>query len=48
MGGLASVLYGGVAYTLFLGTILAAIAFVGNLPVPGPSTAGRPARCRWR
>jgi protein-S-isoprenylcysteine O-methyltransferase Ste14 len=33
MGGMASVLYGAVAYLLFLGTILYAIAFVGNLPV---------------
>jgi len=40
MGGLASVLYGGVAYTLFLGTILYAIAFVGNLPVPKTIDSG--------
>jgi protein-S-isoprenylcysteine O-methyltransferase Ste14 len=40
MGGLASVLYGGVAYTLFLGTILYSIAFVGNLPVPKTIDSG--------
>ena len=33
MGGIASVLYGVLAYLLFLGTFLYAIAFVGNLPV---------------
>ena len=45
MGGFASVLYGSVAYTLFLGTILYAIAFVGNLPVPKTIDSGdaRPA-----
>ena len=42
MGGFASVLYGGVAYTLFLGTILYAIAFVGNLPVPKVIDSGIP------
>lgn len=34
MGGIASVLYGGLVYLLFFGTFLYAIAFVGNLPVP--------------
>ena len=34
MAGIASVFYGAVVYLLFLGTILYAIAFVGNLPVP--------------
>jgi protein-S-isoprenylcysteine O-methyltransferase Ste14 len=34
MAGIASVLYGAVVYLLFFGTILYAIAFVGNLPVP--------------
>ena len=34
MGGIASVLYGGAVYLLFFGTILYAIAFTGNLPVP--------------
>ena len=42
MGGLASVLYGGVAYTLFLGTILYSIAFIGNLPVPKTIDSGVP------
>ena len=42
MGGLISVLYGGVAYTLFLGTILYAIAFVGGLPVPKTIDSGAP------
>ena len=32
VGGLAAMLYGIVAYLLFLATILYAIAFVGNLP----------------
>jgi protein-S-isoprenylcysteine O-methyltransferase Ste14 len=34
MGGIASVLYGIFSYLVFLGAILYAIAFVGNLPVP--------------
>ena len=42
MGGLVSVLYGSVAYTLFLGTILYAIAFVGGLPVPKTIDSGAP------
>lgn len=42
MGGLVSVLYGGVAYTLFLGTILYAIAFVGGLPIPKTIDSGAP------
>src|SRR5262249_13914564 len=33
MGGIVAVLYGGLAYLVFLATILYAIAFVGNLPV---------------
>ena len=40
MGGIASVLYGALAYMLFLGTILYAIAFVGNLPVPKTIDSG--------
>src|SRR6266496_2530679 len=35
MGGIASVLYGVLSYLLFFGTFLYAVAFVGNLPVPG-------------
>jgi len=42
MGGLVSVLYGSVAYTLFLGTILYAIAFVGGLPLPKTIDSGAP------
>jgi protein-S-isoprenylcysteine O-methyltransferase Ste14 len=36
------VLYGSVAYTLFLGTILYAIAFVGGLPAPKTIDSGAP------
>jgi protein-S-isoprenylcysteine O-methyltransferase Ste14 len=42
MGGLVSVVYGGAAYTLFLGTILYAIAFIGNLPAPKTIDSGTP------
>ena len=40
MGGIASVLYGVLAYLMFLGTILYAIAFVGDLPVPKTIDSG--------
>jgi protein-S-isoprenylcysteine O-methyltransferase Ste14 len=42
MGGIASVLYGALAYVLFLGTFLYAIAFVGNLPAPKTIDSGEP------
>src|SRR4029077_12897417 len=42
MGGIASVLYGGVVYLVFLPTFLYAIAFVGNLPVPKTIDSGEP------
>ena len=42
VGGLVAMLYGIVAYLLFLATILYAIAFVGNLPVPKTIDSGLP------
>jgi protein-S-isoprenylcysteine O-methyltransferase Ste14 len=40
MGGIASVLYGVFSYLVFLGAILYAIAFVGELPVPKTIDSG--------
>jgi protein-S-isoprenylcysteine O-methyltransferase Ste14 len=42
MGGIAAVLYGGLAYIVFLASFLYAIAFVGNLPVPKTIDSGEP------
>lgn len=42
MGSVASALYGGLAYLVFLTAFLYAIAFVGNLPVPKTIDSGEP------
>jgi protein-S-isoprenylcysteine O-methyltransferase Ste14 len=42
MAGIASVLYGGLVYLVFLPTFLYAIAFVGNLPVPKTIDSSEP------
>jgi protein-S-isoprenylcysteine O-methyltransferase Ste14 len=42
MGGIASVLYGGVVYLVFVATFLYAVAFIGNLPVPKTIDSGEP------
>src|SRR6266550_1133464 len=42
VGGLVAMLYGIVAYLLFLVTILYAIAFVANLPVPKTIDSDQP------
>ena len=42
MRGIASVLYGCLAYLVFLAAFLYAIAFVGNLPVPKTIDSGAP------
>ena len=41
--GLLFAAYGVASYLLFLGAFLYAIVFTGDLPVPRPSTVGRPA-----
>src|SRR3954451_21519133 len=40
MGRVLSVLYGVVAYVIFLGTFLYAVAFIGDLPVPKTIDSG--------
>jgi len=42
MGGIAALLYGGLAYLVFSATFLYAIAFVGNLPAPKTIDTGEP------
>lgn len=42
MGGIASLLYGGLAYLVFTASFLYAIAFVENLPVPKTIDSGEP------
>jgi protein-S-isoprenylcysteine O-methyltransferase Ste14 len=42
MGGIAAVLYGSLVYLVFSVTLLYAIAFVGNLPVPKTIDSGEP------
>jgi methanethiol S-methyltransferase len=40
MAGIASLFYGAMAYVIFVGTLLYAVAFVGNLPAPKTVDSG--------
>jgi protein-S-isoprenylcysteine O-methyltransferase Ste14 len=42
MGGMVSILYGGLAYLVFLAAFLYAIVFVGNMPAPKTIDTGEP------